>query len=192
MEYVVYAHQKVFGVGKIKSFGHVSALPVGIAYRYGRKSELKTIDVSGTNRGSPSKRRARNKRNRAIRQYHPEGKHRASPRRDRERRDWPNKERSTMRSRTSIRRALTIQPQQTAGEFPHEGGVLYQKTIEAAANAFREAVCRPFRRPRKSGRKSEHLYLGEILLLGQRERAVNEYATAKQTNGRYRQCAGDS
>jgi len=59
----------------------------------------------------------------------------------------------------------------------------YQKNYQAAANSFREALQTV---PEPSEKWTEvwgHIYLGKIFdLLGQRERAVNEYSKAKQTN----------
>src|SRR5258708_10201979 len=59
----------------------------------------------------------------------------------------------------------------------------YQKNYQAAANAFRESLQSV---PEPSEKWTEvwgHIYLGMIFdLLGQRERAVNEYSKAKQTN----------
>ena len=59
----------------------------------------------------------------------------------------------------------------------------YQRNYQAAANAFREALQAV---PEPSEKWTEvwaHVYLGMIFdSLGQRERAVNEYSRAKQTN----------
>jgi tetratricopeptide (TPR) repeat protein len=59
----------------------------------------------------------------------------------------------------------------------------YQKNYQAAANAFREALQTVPDPGEKWTEVWSHIYLGEIFdLLGQRERAVNEYSKAKQTN----------
>jgi tetratricopeptide (TPR) repeat protein len=59
----------------------------------------------------------------------------------------------------------------------------YQKNYQAAANAFREALQTVPEPPEKWTEVWAHIYLGKIFdLLGQRERAVNEYSKAKQTN----------
>ena len=80
-------------------------------------------------------------------------------------------------------RALSIQPGRPLANFRMGEAFFYQKNYQAAANAFREvgqAV------PEPSEKWTEvwgHVYLGKIFdLLGQRERAVNEYSKAKQTN----------
>jgi len=59
----------------------------------------------------------------------------------------------------------------------------YQKNYQAAANAFRESLQTVPEPLEKWTEVWSHIYLGEIFdLLGQRERAVNEYSKAKQTN----------
>src|SRR5260370_18853092 len=59
----------------------------------------------------------------------------------------------------------------------------YQKNYQAAANAFREALQTVPEPSEKWTEVWSHIYLGKIFdMLGQRERAVNEYSKAKQTN----------
>src|SRR5256885_6777320 len=59
----------------------------------------------------------------------------------------------------------------------------YQKNYQAAANSFKEALQTVPEPSEKWTEVWSHIYLGEIFdLLGQRERAVNEYSKAKQTN----------
>jgi len=59
----------------------------------------------------------------------------------------------------------------------------YQKNYQAAANAFRESLQTVPEPAEKWTEVWGHIYLGKIFdLLGQRERAVNEYSKAKQTN----------
>ena len=58
-----------------------------------------------------------------------------------------------------------------------------QKNYQAAANSFREALQTVPEPAEKWTEVWSHIYLGKIFdLLGQRERAVNEYSKAKQTN----------
>jgi tetratricopeptide (TPR) repeat protein len=80
-------------------------------------------------------------------------------------------------------RALSIQPNRALANFRMGEAFFYQKNYQAAANAFREALQTV---PEPSEKWTEvwaHIYLGEIFdLLGQRERAVNEYSKARQTN----------
>src|SRR5258708_36586 len=59
----------------------------------------------------------------------------------------------------------------------------YQKNYQASANAFREALQTVPEPSEKWTEVWSHIYLGKIFdMLGQRERAVNEYSKAKQTN----------
>jgi tetratricopeptide (TPR) repeat protein len=59
----------------------------------------------------------------------------------------------------------------------------YQKNYQAAANACRESLQAVPEPSEKWTEVWSHIYLGKIFdLLGQRERAVNEYSKAKQTN----------
>src|SRR5580765_3998048 len=80
-------------------------------------------------------------------------------------------------------KALNIQPGRPLANFRMGEAFFYQKNYQAAANAFRESLQSV---PEASEKWTEvwgHLYLGMIFdMLGQRERAVNEYSKAKQTN----------
>jgi len=84
---------------------------------------------------------------------------------------------------SQYQRALSIQPGRPLGNFRMGEAFFYQKNYQASANAFREALQTV---PEPSEKWTEcwsHIYLGEIFdLLGQRERGVNEYSKAKQTN----------
>jgi hypothetical protein len=84
---------------------------------------------------------------------------------------------------SQYQRALSIQPNRPLANFRMGEAFFYQKNYQAAANAFREALQTV---PEPSEKWTEvwgHVYLGKIFdLLGQRERAVNEYSKAKQTN----------
>ena len=80
-------------------------------------------------------------------------------------------------------RALSIQPNRPLANFRMGEAFFYQKNYQAAANAFREALQTVPEPSEKWTEVWSHIYLGEIFdLLGQRERAVNEYSKAKQTN----------
>jgi Peptidase family M1 domain/TPR repeat len=80
-------------------------------------------------------------------------------------------------------RALSIQPNRPLANFRMGESFFYQKNYQAAANAFREALQTVPEPPEKWTEVWAHIYLGKIFdLLGQRERAVNEYSKAKQTN----------
>ncbi len=80
-------------------------------------------------------------------------------------------------------RALSVQPGRPLANFRMGEAFFYQKNYQAAANAFRESLQAV---PEPSEKWTEcwgHIYLGKVFdLLGQRERGVNEYSKAKQTN----------
>jgi tetratricopeptide (TPR) repeat protein len=84
---------------------------------------------------------------------------------------------------TQYQRALSIQPGRPLGNFRMGEAFFYQKNYQAAANAFRESLQSVPEPSEKWIEVWSHIYLGKIFdLLGQRERAVNEYSKAKQTN----------
>ena len=80
-------------------------------------------------------------------------------------------------------KALSIQPGRPLANFRMGEAFFYQKNYQAAANSFRECLQNVPEPSEKWTEVWSHLYLGEIFdILGQRERAVNEYSKAKQTN----------
>jgi predicted negative regulator of RcsB-dependent stress response len=80
-------------------------------------------------------------------------------------------------------RALAIQPNRPLANFRMGEAFFYQKNYQAGANAFREALQTVPEPSEKWTEVWSRIYLGMIFdLLGQRERAVNEYSKAKQTN----------
>ena len=80
-------------------------------------------------------------------------------------------------------KALNIQPGRPLANFRMGEAFFYQKNYQAAANAFRETLQNVPEPSEKWTEVWSHIYLGEVFdLLGQRERAVNEYSKAKQTN----------
>ena len=78
-------------------------------------------------------------------------------------------------------KALDVQPTYALPHFRMGEAMFYQKNYQAAANAFRSALGGD-----GDPRWTEvwgHIYMGKIYdLLGQRERAVNEYSLAQHTN----------
>jgi aminopeptidase N len=78
-------------------------------------------------------------------------------------------------------KALDVQPTFSLPHFRMGEAMFYQKNYQAAANAFRAALggdADP-----KWTQVWGHIYIGKIYdLLGQRERAVNEYSLAQHTN----------
>src|SRR6266849_3316955 len=80
-------------------------------------------------------------------------------------------------------RALAIQPNRPLANFRMGEAFFYQKNYQASANAFREALQTVPEPAEKWTEVWSHIYLGMIFdILGQRERAVNEYNKARQTN----------
>src|SRR6202041_711414 len=99
-------------------------------------------------------------------------------------------------------RALDVQPTNSLAHFRMGEAMFYQKNYQAAANAFRAALGGDL--DPKWTEVWSHVYMGKIYdILGQRERAVNEYslaqhlgddtAGAQQEVARYIQkpCTGD-
>jgi predicted negative regulator of RcsB-dependent stress response len=80
-------------------------------------------------------------------------------------------------------KALNIQPNRSLANFRMGEAFFYQKNYQASANAFREALNAVPEPSEKWTEVWSHIYLGKIFdLLGQRERALNEYSKARQTN----------
>ncbi len=77
--------------------------------------------------------------------------------------------------------ALEIKPDYSLAHFREGEAFFYQKNYQAAANAFRSALGGDLD-PKWTAVWS-HIYIGKIYdLLGQRERAVNEYSLAEHTH----------
>src|SRR5437588_1895651 len=187
LEYVVYRTPKGFRVnGKIKQPLDTFRMPVELRIDTEGNPELKTIDVIGTESGFTVETFGRPKPN-GIKID-------------------PNnlilKGSTSLRARAAIargedlaeqgkfydavaqyQRALSIQPNRPLANFRMGEAFFYQKNDQASANAFLEALQTV---PEPSEKWTEcwsHIYLGEIFdILGQRERGVNEYSKAKQTN----------
>ena len=78
-------------------------------------------------------------------------------------------------------KALDVQPTYSLAHFRMGEAMFYQKNYQAAANAFRSALGGDG--DPKWTEAWGHIYIGKIYdLLGQRERAVNEYSLAQHTN----------
>jgi tetratricopeptide (TPR) repeat protein len=187
LEYVVYRTAKGFRVnGKIKQPLDTFQMPVELRIDTEGNPELKTIDVVGTETSFTEETFGRPK----------PGGIRVDPN------NLILKGSSALRARAAIARgeelagqgryydavaqyqkALTIQPNRPLAHFRMGEAFFFQKNYQAAANAFRECVQAV---PEPSEKWTEvwgHIYIGMIYdLLGQRERAVNEYSLAKRTN----------
>jgi tetratricopeptide (TPR) repeat protein len=187
LEYVVYRTPKGFRiVGKIKQPLDTFRMAVDLRIDTEGNPELKTIDVIGTESGFTVETFGRPKA----------GGIRIDPN------NVILKGSVGLRARAAIargedlaeqgrfydavaqyQRALSIQPGRPLANFRMGEAFFYQKNYQAAANAFREALQTVPDASEKWTEVWSHVYLGKIFdMLGQRERAVNEYSKAKQTN----------
>jgi tetratricopeptide (TPR) repeat protein len=187
LEYVVYRTPKGFRVvGKIKQPLDTFRMPVDLRIDTEGNPELKTIDVIGTESGFTVETFGRPK----------PGGIKVDPN------NVILKGSTGLRARAAIargedlaeqgrfydavaqyQRALSIQPGRPLANFRMGEAFFYQKNYQAAANAFREALQTVPEPSEKWTEVWSHIYLGEIFdMLAQRERAVNEYSKAKQTN----------
>jgi aminopeptidase N len=197
LEYIVYRTPKGFRVvGKIRQPLDTFRMPVDLRIDTEGNPELKTIDVIGTESGFTVETFGRPK----------PGGIKIDPN------NVILKGSTSLRARAAIargedlaeqgrfydavaqyQRALTIQPGRPLANFRMGEAFFYQKNYQAAANAFREALQTV---PEPSEKWTEcwsHIYLGKIFdMLAQRERAVNEYSKAKQTNDDTGGCQAES
>jgi aminopeptidase N len=187
MEYVVYRTSKGFRVvGKITQPLDTFSMPVQLRIETEGNPEMKTVEVTGTEStftvetfGRPKPGGIKIDPNNVILKGNTGLRARATIARGEELAE-------TGRYYDAIQqyqKALNIQPGRPLANFRMGEAFFYQKNYQAAANAFRESLQGV---PEPSEKWTEvwgHVYLGMIFdQLGQRERAVNEYSKAKQTN----------
>jgi aminopeptidase N len=187
LEYVVYRTPKGFRInGKIKQPLDTFQMPVELRIDTEGNPEVKTIDVLGTESsfteetfGRPKPGGIRIDPNNLILKASPSLRSRAAIARGEELAEQGRYYDAV----AQYQKALAIQPGRPLANFRMGEAFFYQKNYQAAANAFRESLQAV---PEPSEKWTEvwgHIYLGKIFdLLGQRERAVNEYSKAKQTN----------
>jgi tetratricopeptide (TPR) repeat protein len=187
LEYVVYRTPKGFRiVGKIKQPLDTFHMPVDIRIDTEGNPETKTIDVTGLETqftvetfGRPKPLGIKLDPNNVILKANTSLRARAAIARGE---DLAEQGRF-YDAVAQYQRALSIQPNRPLANFRMGEAFFYQKNYQAAANSFREALQTVPEPSEKWVEVWSHLYLGEIFdLLGQRERAVNEYSKAKQTN----------
>src|SRR5712664_1162621 len=187
LEYVVYRTPKGFRVvGKIKQPLDTFHMPVDIRIDTEGNPEQKTIDATGTESGFTVETFGRPKPggikvdpNNVILKGSTPLRARAAVARGE---DLAEQGRF-YDAVTQYQRALSIQPNRPLANFRMGEAFFYQKNYQAAANAFREALQTVPEPSEKWTEVWSHIYLGRIFdVLGQRERAVNEYSKAKQTN----------
>jgi len=187
IEYVVYRTPKGFRVvGKITQPLDTFSMPIQLRIETEGNPEMKTVDVTGTEStftvetfGRPKPGGIKIDPNNVILKGNTGLRARAAIARGEELAE-------TGRYYDAIQqyqKALNVQPGRPLANFRMGEAFFYQKNYQAAANAFRESLQGV---PEPSEKWTEvwgHVYLGMIFdLLGQRERAVNEYSKAKQTN----------
>ena len=187
IEYVVYRTPKGFRVvGKIKQPLDTFQMPVELRLDTEGNPETKTVDVVGTESpftvetfGRPKPGGIRIDPNNLILKGSTSLRSRAAIARGEELAEQGR----YYDAIGQYQRALSIQPNRPLANFRMGEAFFYQKNYQAAANAFRESLQTV---PDLSEKWTEvwgHIYLGKIFdLLGQRERAVNEYNKARQTN----------
>jgi hypothetical protein len=187
IEYVVYRTPKGFRVvGKLSQPLDTFAMPVDLRIDTEGNPEIKTVEVTGIESpfsvetfGRPKPGGIRIDPNNVILKGNNSLRARAAIARGEELAETGH----YYDAIKEYQRALSIQPGRPLANFRMGEAFFYQKNFQAAANAFREALQAV---PEPSEKWTEvwgHIYLGMIFdVLGQRERAVNEYSRAKQTN----------
>ncbi len=187
LEYVTYRTRKGFRIiGKIKQPLDTFAMPVQVRIDTEGNPEMKTIEVVGAESdftvetfGRPKSGGIRIDPNNLILKSSPSLRARAAIARGEELAEIGKYYDAVQQ----YQRALSIQPNRSLANFRMGEAFFYQKNYQASANAFREALATV---PEPSEKWTEvwgHIYLGKIFdLLGQRERALNEYSKARQTN----------
>jgi aminopeptidase N len=187
IEYVVLRTPKGFRiVGKIKQDLDVFRMPLQVKVDTEGNPEIKTVEVIGTNSefsidtfGRPKPGGIRIDPNNNILKNSPQLRTRAAIARGEELAEQGRYYDAIQQ----YQRALDISRNSALAHFRMGEAFFYQKNYMAAANSFREAIEDV---PEPGERWTEvwaHIYLGKIFdVNGSRERAVNEYSKAKQTN----------
>ena len=187
LEYVVYRTPKGFRInGKIKQPLDTFHMPVNIKIDTEGNPEVKTVDVTGLESGFTVETFGRPKP--LGIKIDPDNVILKASTALRARAAIARGEDLAQQGRfydavTQYQRALSIQPGRPLANFRMGEAFFYQKNYQASANAFREALQTVPEPSEKWTEVWSHVYLGKIFdLLGQRERAVNEYSKARQTN----------
>jgi len=187
MDYVVYRTPKGFRInGKIKQPLDTFRMPVEMRIETEGNPETKTIDVIGTETqftvetfGRPKAGGIKIDPNNVILKGSVSLRARAAIARGEDLAEQGK----FYDAVAQYQRALSIQPNRPLANFRMGEAFFYQKNYQAAANAFRESLQTVPEPSEKWTEVWSHIYLGKIFdLLGQRERAVNEYSKARQTN----------
>jgi Peptidase family M1 domain/TPR repeat len=187
MEFVVLRVPKGFRVvGKIKQDLEVFRMPIQIKVDTEGNPEYKTIEVVGTDSpfsietfGRPKPGGIRIDPNNSILKSSPLLRTRAAVARGEELAEQGR----YYDAITQYQGALETTRNSALAHFRMGEAFFYQKNYMAAANSFREALADVPEPSEKWTEVWSHIYLGKVFdLTGSRERAVNEYSKAKQTN----------
>lgn len=187
VEYVVFRTAKGFKiVGKVKQDLDTFRLPVDLKIETDGNPEFKTIDVVGTNSDFQVETFGRPKPNGII--LDPNNNLLKSSPRLRIRADIARGEELAEAGQyyeaiQQYQRALDRDRNNALAHFRTGEAFFFQKNLQAAANAFRDAQVGDYEPSYKWVVVWSHIYLGKIFdLTGQRERAINEYTKAIETN----------
>jgi len=187
VEYIVYRTQKGFKiVGKVKQDLETFRMPVEVKVETEGNPEFKTIEVIGSTSefsldtfGRPKPGGIILDPNNNLLKSSPKLRVRASIARGEE----LGEQGRYYDAVQQYQRALEVQKNNSLANFRMGEAFFYQKNYQAAANAFREALNGDLDPSYKWVEVWSHIHLGKIFdISGQRERAVNEYSKAKQTN----------
>ena len=187
IEYVVYRTQKGFRiVGKVKQDLDTFRLPVELKIDTDGNPETKTIDVIGTNSDFTVETFGRPKPNGIT--LDPNNHLLKSSTKLRVRADIARGEDLAEAGQfyeaiQQYQRSLERDKNNALAHFRMGEAFFFQKNLQAAANAFRDAQVGDYDLNTKWVVVWSHIYLGKIFdLTGQRERAINEYQKAVETN----------
>ena len=187
LDYVVYRTRKGFRIiGKIKQPIETFSMPMQLRIDTEGNPETKTIDVTGAESdflvetfGRPKPGGIKIDPNNTVLKSTPALRARAAIARGEELAEIGKYYDAVQQ----YQHALSIQPNRSLANFRMGEAFFYQKNYTASANAFKEGLNTV---PEPSEKWTEvwgHIYLGIIFdILGQRERALNEYNKARQTN----------
>ena len=187
VDYIVYRTQKGFKiVGKVKQDLETFRMSVEVKVLTEGNPEIRTIEIIGSNSDFQIDTFGRPKPGGIV--FDPNNNLLKSSPRLRVRASVARGEELAEQGRyfdaiQQYQRALEVQKNNSLANFRVGEAFFYQKNYQAAANAFREAVEGDLDPSYKWVEVWSHIYLGKIFdVTGQRERALNEYSKAEQTN----------
>jgi hypothetical protein len=187
LEYVVLRTQKGFRVtGKVRQELETFRMPVQIKILTDGNPEVKTIEIVGTTSDFNVETFGRPKPGGIL--LDPDNQILKSSPRLRVRAAIARGEQLAEAGRfydavQEYQRALELQKNNSLASFRMGEAFFYQKNYQAAANAFRDALDGDLDPSYRWVEVWSHIYIGKIFdLSGQRERAINEYTKARETN----------